>query len=689
MCIRDRCRIHPHRTVEKVCAEELCGRGGAAGVAARAASPLLCVDCLVEDRRHFNEHHGSIVSLEEFFGDAYRRLSALLRQKRLVPELDADVAALLAQKTANLRAMEDHLRRQKEELYAAVALVRSEVDRFLTEFKANVDRQLTEKLRKYEQTYDEFAEHAVELQARQRELLAASRSGFYESLQTEFERNPRYRLHPGTMYDDLVATVNRLKLREREHDADRLDIKFQESIAALKFATGRFSGFDTAEETPKLLAEIEGSFEEFGKRFEAAVQKSFRDVITRDKPLAEAGLLGGRPRREELAETAEGATRERTRLAFLGKVASCAALRASQRLPSVKLQKETIQKTDHTARVTCITMIDDDLVATGSRDHTIEVWSLRRGAKITTLHGHSDVVSSLARLRSLPSAEVLLSGGGFEDRSVILWEVREPIFTRLAMLREDSAHVEAITNILDLMDETHIVSADAKGTLVVWDFQARRSLFVLSQPHRSTITSLLLLEPLVKLASASYMDKRLVIWRLKYHEAEGARRTLLAVEVERAMELEYYPLTLLRSLEDPYALLVGDYDASVKVLDTRTWTVVSMLKGAKFSMADMLLVEEPRRRTTLAHDARRAPATHRYLVLGYTTNHNLRLWHSAIPSKELFIANDKELSCQEIAVKPLLEMRQLAPNQFRIVVASNHDTKGHFQFICYRLIVET
>lgn len=100
-------------------------------------------------------------------------------------------------------------------------------------------------------------------------------------------------------------------------------------------------------------------------------------------------------------------------------------------------------ETDHKDSILCIQFLGDRYLATGSKDTSINIYSLD-GKKINALKGHSAAICCLATVRG-PSGEILASGSDNGCGSVILWDPRS-----WQIISKIQAHEAAVTSIVDL-----------------------------------------------------------------------------------------------------------------------------------------------------------------------------------------------------------------------------------------------
>jgi hypothetical protein len=142
-------------------------------------------------------------------------------------------------------------------------------------------------------------------------------------------------------------------------------------------------------------------------------------------------------------------------------------------------------------RISCVNVIEEDLVATGHSDNDINIWNLSRDVHVTSLKGHSSAVSALTSIKSFfpeitlkPGVSVgtsllksrnqkqqnfLVSGCEGEEGSLILWDMQS--FTKLKAF---SGHSGSVTSLVSLRDGHTIISGGLDGVLKVWDISEEK-----------------------------------------------------------------------------------------------------------------------------------------------------------------------------------------------------------------------
>lgn len=101
-------------------------------------------------------------------------------------------------------------------------------------------------------------------------------------------------------------------------------------------------------------------------------------------------------------------------------------------------------ETDHSDSILCIYFINDQYIATGSKDASINIYSLD-GKKVRKLKGHEASICCLSTFRNINGDLFLASGSDHGCSSLILWDVRS--WTIASKIQSHSA---AVTAIIDL-----------------------------------------------------------------------------------------------------------------------------------------------------------------------------------------------------------------------------------------------
>lgn len=134
----------------------------------------------------------------------------------------------------------------------------------------------------------------------------------------------------------------------------------------------------------------------------------------------------------------------------------------------------------HTEAFTCLEFSpDSSLLASGARDHTIQLWSLDSAQRLHKLVAHEGPVTALA---FTPDSQHLCSGA--EDNLVILWDVKAGKVVRGMM-----GHRAGITALDVSRDGNMVVTGSQDKSVKVWDVRSGRCTRTLSKGHKNVIRS--------------------------------------------------------------------------------------------------------------------------------------------------------------------------------------------------------
>ncbi|ABG52742.1 serine/threonine protein kinase with WD40 repeats [Trichodesmium erythraeum IMS101] len=122
---------------------------------------------------------------------------------------------------------------------------------------------------------------------------------------------------------------------------------------------------------------------------------------------------------------------------------------------------------------------DNQMLASGSRDKTIEIWDMKKGKRWFTLLGHSDWVDTVA---FSPDNQMLASGG--RDRAIEIWNLQKA--RRWFTL---AGHQDRVYTVAFNKDGGILASGGRDQTIKIWDLQKAKELFSI-QGHSDWVRSL-------------------------------------------------------------------------------------------------------------------------------------------------------------------------------------------------------
>ena len=165
---------------------------------------------------------------------------------------------------------------------------------------------------------------------------------------------------------------------------------------------------------------------------------------------------------------------------------------------------------------------DGKILASGSQDKTVRVWSLSSFTEIKSLLGHRDTVSAVVFSHA---TNTLFSGS--HDSTIIVWNLET--FTIIKTL-SDHNYKKILALSYNKYNES-IASGGADSKIIIWDAARLESRFTLDTNNNCSINSLVFSPDGLRLASAlnSVQEKLIHIWDLDTRQPTNTYSKDLAV----------------------------------------------------------------------------------------------------------------------------------------------------------------
>ena len=159
--------------------------------------------------------------------------------------------------------------------------------------------------------------------------------------------------------------------------------------------------------------------------------------------------------------------------------------------------------TGHSKQVYSVAISPDgQILASGSVDNTIKLWSLSNGKPLRTLSGHSSKVRSLA---ISPDGQKIVSGSW--DGTIKLWNLHTG-----QLLKTLSGHTDGVLSVAISRDGQTLASSSADKTIKLWNLRTGQLLRTLSG-HSGWVYSVAISPDGQTLANGSD-DRTIKLWHL-------------------------------------------------------------------------------------------------------------------------------------------------------------------------------
>ncbi|NEP81342.1 MAG: protein kinase [Okeania sp. SIO3B3] len=200
-----------------------------------------------------------------------------------------------------------------------------------------------------------------------------------------------------------------------------------------------------------------------------------------------------------------------------------------------------------------------EMLASGSRDKTIEIWDMNKGKRWFTLIGHSDWVDAVT---FSPDGEALASGG--RDKAIEVWNLQKARRWFTLVGHEDRVYSVAFNK-----DGRILASGSRDRTIKIWDFQKAKELFSI-KGHSDWVRSLVFSPDGGTLASGS-RDGTIKLWQVYGGE-------LISTPIQN---LKYGMSDVLSVAFSPDGkIVVGGYrNGIINLWDVVTGELLETLKG--------------------------------------------------------------------------------------------------------------
>jgi serine/threonine protein kinase len=199
---------------------------------------------------------------------------------------------------------------------------------------------------------------------------------------------------------------------------------------------------------------------------------------------------------------------------------------------------------------------NDQWVASGSNDTTVQIWDMQTGLAKFTLKGHNLAVLCLA---FAPNTDTRLATGS-RDRTIKLWDLQTHQVTHTLI-----DHQHRINTLAYSPNGECLASGSADKTINLWNPTTGALIATLSGP-RLGITAIAF-SPTVAILAGASVDASVQVWDTNTLE----RIYTLTEHTAAVRAIAFSP--------DGHCLATGSEDRTIRIWDTATWQCHSILSG--------------------------------------------------------------------------------------------------------------
>lgn len=240
---------------------------------------------------------------------------------------------------------------------------------------------------------------------------------------------------------------------------------------------------------------------------------------------------------------------------------------------------ELVVQTGHSDAVRAVAFSPDGrLLATGSVDKTVKIWTADTGEEIRTLRGHDDWVNAVA---FSPDGKTVATAS--RDKTIKIWNVETG-----QLLKTLAKHADWVLSVAFSPDGKTLASASRDKTVKLWDAATGAEIRALSG-HGGEVWSIAFSPDGKTLASAS-RDKTIKIWNL----ATGSEIKTLAGNAGEITAVAFSP--------DGKILASGGDDKIVRLWDAATGGEMKTLAGHAEAISSLAFSPDGKTLLTSAYD---------------------------------------------------------------------------------------
>ncbi|HLO49933.1 MAG TPA: serine/threonine-protein kinase [Kamptonema sp.] len=201
---------------------------------------------------------------------------------------------------------------------------------------------------------------------------------------------------------------------------------------------------------------------------------------------------------------------------------------------------------------------DSQTLASCSRDKTIQIWDLKKGKWWYSLVGHSDRVYTIA---FSPDGHTLASGS--RDKTIQLWNLDKGKW-----MRTFTGHTEGVCAVAFRPDGQFLASGSRDKTVQIWEFNTGRSICSLGG-HTDWVISVAF-SPDGKILASGSRDGTINLWRVG-SDGKGVLLDAIADRRDSLFCLAFSP--------DRNILASSGRDGKIYLWDANTLSLLEVLSG--------------------------------------------------------------------------------------------------------------
>ncbi|KAJ6565203.1 hypothetical protein DFH09DRAFT_470836 [Mycena vulgaris] len=217
---------------------------------------------------------------------------------------------------------------------------------------------------------------------------------------------------------------------------------------------------------------------------------------------------------------------------------------------------EAMKMAGHSNWVNSVSFSPDGArVVSGSHDQTVRIWDATTGAQVTKMEGHSNSVQAVG---FSPDGAHIVSGS--QDKTVRIWNA-----TTGAEVTKMEGHSDGVRAVAFSPDGARVVSGAHDKTVRIWDARTGAEVTKM-EGHSDWVTSVAFSPDGVRVVSGS-LDEAVHIW----DATTGAEVTKMEGHSDEVHAVAFSP--------DGVRIVSGSYDRTVRIWDATTGAEATKMEG--------------------------------------------------------------------------------------------------------------
>ena len=275
--------------------------------------------------------------------------------------------------------------------------------------------------------------------------------------------------------------------------------------------------------------------------------------------------------------------------------------------------KVEVVQMGYTQKISCLCVVEEDLVATGHTDGTIAIWSMGRGVQAGTLTGHGEAVSSLVSIKAyyqeiagegregrggaggflrnkqVKQQNFLISGTeGQGSGELFVWDLQS-----MRLVRKLAGHVGTITSIISLRDGHSVVSGGLDGSVRAWDIATLEAVQTTGEGEKAQVYYIHVFNDYSHFVSSN-SGGEIQVYRVNYAHSKVYDRTVLESFKRIKTIKSFSPVYVMNeSMTRDNVLVSGGADKVLSFWNTVTGVEEKRVGGHKTDIVGCVLVENP------------------------------------------------------------------------------------------------